>query len=403
MKKTIIFCSLCVAGLSTTTAADAPGSAIATMIRDGEASVALRYRVEAVNQDNTLRDARAGTLRTRVTLQSAALNGVDALLEMDNILVAGPGRYDSFMQNRYRGRYSVIADPAGTNVNQARLAYTVDEQQRIELGRQRINHGNQRFVGGVGWRQNEQTYDAVRYQYQDDGLSLDYAWLWNVNRVFDGRGTSDQAVNFRSNSHVAHAQVALAGGTASAWMQVLDFSNAPAQSRRTAGLGYQRDFSGVALDLAWARQSAHGNNPERLSVDYRRAELSTLAALTGPLRLRAGYEVLGSDSGATAFSTPLATLHAWQGFADLFLNTPDNGIRDFYLGAAARHDALSLALTWHDYRADHGSSRYGREWNLAATWRLSEHINAEAKMARYQRTDFAVDTDKFWLTVNMAF
>jgi hypothetical protein len=32
----------------------------------------------------------------------------------------------------------------------------------LTLGRQRINLDDQRFVGSVGWRQNEQTFDAVR-------------------------------------------------------------------------------------------------------------------------------------------------------------------------------------------------------------------------------------------------
>jgi hypothetical protein len=31
------------------------------------------------------------------------------------------------------------------------------------LGRQRILPEDQRYVGGVGWRQNEQTYDGVSF------------------------------------------------------------------------------------------------------------------------------------------------------------------------------------------------------------------------------------------------
>ena len=52
-------------------------------------------------------------------------------------------------------------------------------------------HGSERFVGGVGWRQNEQTYDGFRATYKGvPGLVLDYAYVDNVNRVFgpdDGR------------------------------------------------------------------------------------------------------------------------------------------------------------------------------------------------------------------------
>ena len=41
--------------------------------------------------------------------------------------------------------------------------------------------------------------------------------------------------------------------------------------------------------------------------------------------LTAGYEELGSDGGVAAFQTPLATLHAFNGWADLFLTTPGDG------------------------------------------------------------------------------
>ena len=47
-------------------------------------------------------------------------------------------------------------------------------------------------------------------------------------------------------------------------------------------------------------------------------------------RIGGGYEVLGADDGAalTSFQTPLATLHKFQGWADKFLTTPPNGIRE---------------------------------------------------------------------------
>ena len=43
---------------------------------------------------------------------------------------------------------------------------------------------------------------------------------------------------------------------------------------------------------------------------------------------RSGYELLGSDGVTVAFSTPLATLHAFEGWADKFLATPAAGITD---------------------------------------------------------------------------
>ena len=40
----------------------------------------------------------------------------------------------------------------------------------------------------------------------------------------------------------------------------------------------------------------------------------------------AGLETLGSDDGAYGFQTPLATKHAFNGWADKFLKTPNDGL-----------------------------------------------------------------------------
>ena len=42
-----------------------------------------------------------------------------------------------------------------------------------------------------------------------------------------------------------------------------------------------------------------------------------------------GIEYL-EGNGTIGFSTPLATLHKFQGFADVFLTTPASGITDAY-------------------------------------------------------------------------
>ena len=55
----------------------------------------------------------------------------------------------------------VVADPTGTDVNQALILYRGIDSTLIRAGRQRINLDNQRFVGAVGWRQNDQTYDGI--------------------------------------------------------------------------------------------------------------------------------------------------------------------------------------------------------------------------------------------------
>ena len=57
-------------------------------------------------------------------------------------------------------------------------------------------------------------------------------------------------------------------------------------------------------------------------------------AVVGIYDFGVGWEVLGGDDSTVlneAFQTPLATLHAFQGWADVFLSTPAAGIDDKYL------------------------------------------------------------------------
>ena len=45
---------------------------------------------------------------------------------------------------------------------------------------------------------------------------------------------------------------------------------------------------------------------------------------------RVGWERLSGSEREGQFQTPLATLHAFNGWADKFLSTPVNGIEDLY-------------------------------------------------------------------------
>src|SRR5690606_40934454 len=70
----------------------------------------------------------------------------------------------------------------------------------------------------------------------------------------------------------------------------------------------------------YAGQRDLAGNPWRLDSRYVLAELGY--GLAGGTVLKAGYESLGGGEGEgnRAFQTPLATRHAFQGWADVFLD-----------------------------------------------------------------------------------
>ena len=390
--------ALCI-GLSVPVDAQTLTDDVGAMISAGTTHLALRYRLETVEQDNLLKDATASTLRTRLSFQSAIANRFSFALEADSIMTVGADNYDSFALDRQRGNYSVIADPVGTEINVAALRYALDEDSSLSAGRQRLNHATQRFLGSVGWRQNEQTMDALSYHRSAGSLNVDYSYIWNVNRIFGGSKPSAQASDLDSNSHALNISTAKDWGTVSAFLYALDFDNARGASSISYGGSYTGKVSGLNLFASYARQSDYGDNPISYDADYFVVEGS---GKVGSLSLLLGYENLGSDAGNVAFSTPLATLHKFQGFADSFLNTPANGIEDIYFSASSSLNALSLSTSLHRYNASEGGQHYGNEWDVVAGYKINAHISVEAKVALYSSKDFGVDTDKFWLSVNMA-
>jgi hypothetical protein len=369
-------------------------------VSEGTVNFSMRFRHETVDQDNALADAAASTVLTRMTLQSAPVSGFSGVFEVDNVSTFASDSYDSFVLDEYRGTHSIIADPVGTEVNQAYLQYQASEGFKARLGMQRIVHAAQRFIGGVAWRQNEQTFDAFTASYADDAFSLDYSYVWNVNRIFNTSKPSAQLGDLDSDSHFLLASTKGEWGTLSGFVYALDFSAAGALSSMTAGLSYTGTLGPASILASFATQNDFANNP----VDYSANYINLEAGLpVGPARVIAGVEILGSDSGIKSFTTPLATLHKWQGWTDLFLGTPASGIEDRYLTVSGNIGKVGVAATYHDFQAEFGSADYGGEWDLIANFAINEMVSTQLKYATYDSDGYAVDTDKFWFMVNVVF
>ena len=400
--------SLAIAGTTLSHAAFAEES-FSNLFSEAKPIFDARYRYEHVDQDNALKHANAQTMRTRVGVQSGKWYGLSALIEADNVSRIGDASYNETRNGQ--SEYSVVADPDGSEINQALLRYDHKYGAAV-LGRQRINLDNQRFVGGVAWRQNEQTYDGMLGQLKPlQGLTLSYAYIDNINTVFGpGNGRYDSAANpanIEGHSHLLNAQYILMPElTATAYQYRLGLDNltAGSQSSKTTGLRLNGAIAGISYVLEYAQQSEYADNPLDLDSDYYLAELGYTVQ---GVALKAGYEVLGGDAGPgnRAFQTPLATKHAFQGWADIFLLTPAGGVKDAYAGISAPLFGGTLQAWYHDFRAEEGSSQYGEEINLSYAHPIPgvKGMVGLVKYASYDADDFAVDTDKAWLQVQYSY
>jgi hypothetical protein len=367
----------------------------------------LRHRIEVVDQDGLPEDAFASTLRIRAGFRLGEWKGFSLQVEGEAVARIGPEDYNDTVNGKIA--FPVVADPSSVQLNQAFLRWRPHEAVELAAGRRAVNLDNQRWIGSVDWRQNDQTLDLAQITLRPaKGVTVDYFNAWRVDRIFGQ--DSPQGV-FR-DTDINAVRVAHAGspvGTVSAYGYWLDLPSAPASSSRTLGVrlvGEQTVGTGIRVLYAaeFARQSDLGANPARFDLDYLLLEPGLAV---GGWTVKAGLERL-EGNGTAALQTPLATLHAFNGWADKFLVTPPGGLRDLYgeigykfSGGALK--GLQLRAIAHDFGATKTDLAYGQELNLLAVYPIRKNLTLLAKFAHYDADRFAVDTTKGWLSLQYSF
>jgi hypothetical protein len=372
---------------------------ISTMLSNGKTDLSFRYRFEHVDQKGINKAANASTLKTRLSYQSAAYNGFGFRVEMDDVSVVGNENYNSVVNGKTD--YPIVADPDGTDVNQAFVSYNNESLSSV-LGRQQIKHSGQRFLSSTPWRQNSQTFDAISVSLPSNTMfTVNYSYISKVNRVFGPDGNAAQLATWDSNSHAFIASLTPSTQhTVSVFIYDFDFEDVAANSSTTFGVEYTGTIGLVSLAASYATQSDNANNPTKYSADYMSAVLSFNLA---PVELSLGYELLGSDDSVAVFKTPLATFHKFQGWSNQLAATPTTGVEDIYVKVKHKIGAADLDLIYHQFNSDKGSLNYGSEINAAVTYPINKNVSTQLTYAAYDAKDFGTDTDKIWLTMNLKF
>jgi len=402
--KTVHAAFLAVVLVFTTGAAGAgEPSSLADAIAQGKISLNARLRYENVQQTNLL-DAGAATLRTRLGVTTAPYAGWQLAAEVENIVAHDGDAYNQAGLNAAAARRAVVADPETTELNQLWAAFTTGKTTGT-LGRQKLVLDQARFVGDVGWRQNQQTFDA--FVLADKSLArttLTYAYLDQVNRVFSRRHAQGR---FDSQSHLFNAShAALPTATVAAYAYLLDFKNSAANSCATYGVSLagtrpvDRNLK-FTYRAEFATQTDYGSSTLDYSSRYHGLEAG-LAAKPGTVSV--GQELLGSDHNV-GFKTPLATLHAFNGWADLFLTTPAGGLRDTYLKATATLP-MGIAFTgfYHWFETHKGGINLGTETDLMFSRKFGKLATVTTKLADFRRESSNIaNVRKVWLQVDFAY
>lgn len=376
----------------------------------GQITFNLRYRYEYVDQDG-LNTTSGDPIRLRLGYLTPKFAGFQAFAEFEGNTPVFEDDYNDTTNGKTE--YSVIADPSEGELNQGWLSYENIPDTILKVGRQRILLDKQRFIGPVGWRQMEQTYDAVNlFNTSIGGLTVNATYIWNV------RSISSKDVNMQSpllNLTYTFKDI----GSLTGYGYWLDYDDPDdsgpfeyAFSTQTYGLrfdgktGVGADDLKVLYTAEYASQSDYQDNPEDYSADYYHFTGGLLAPNSGSMLTnltgKVGYEVLGADSGVS-FKTPLGTNHAFNGWADMFLTAPPEGLRDLYGSLSVSIAGVKVDLIYHDFEADVGDSDYGNEFDVMLTKKFGSHYILQAAYANYDADEYKTDTEKFWLQFTVAY
>ncbi len=376
----------------------------------GQITFDLRYRYEYVDQDG-LDSAKGDPIRLRLGYLTPKYAGFQAFAEFEGSTPVFTDDYNDTTNGKTN--YAVIADPSEAELNQGWLSYVSIPDTTLKAGRQRIVLDNQRFIGAVGWRQLEQTFDSVNiFNTSIGNLSANASFIWNVKDI------KSNDVNMQSpllNLKYTFNDVGSLTGYGY-WLDYKDPDDSGpfnyAFSTQTLGLRFDgetlvaEDTLKLLYTFEYANQSDYQDNPEDYSADY----YHLIGGLTYPnkesvlsnITVKFGFEVLGSDSDVP-FITPLGTNHAFNGWADQFLNVPSGGLKDLYGIASCSIAKVKLDLIYHDFQSDEGSSSYGDEIDLMLTKKFGSNYTIVAKYANYMADEYKTDTQKIWIQLTIAY
>ena len=362
-------------------------------------TIDIRARYEFADVEG-LDSSNAFTFRERLGLKTQEWNGFLAFVEgeftqaaVDDYNGGAPGVDPAVAGN------TVIADPESNELNQAYLQYSGFDSV-VKAGRQRIIYDNAAFIGNVGWRQNEQTYDAASLVNTSiPGLTINYAYVNQVNRIFgsdaDGFfGELEGNLQFVNASYTGVEDFTFVGYT-----YLMDFKGLDVLDNATFG-GYVKTKQ-VGLDL-YGELAFQTNAGVSNDVDSNYAHL-IVAKTHDTQTFTAGFEYL-----AQGFRTPLATLHAFNGYADVFLLQrtfgDTGGLNDYYLSHSfPLFCGIKMTNTVHAFGDNDVSATRGWEIDSVLAKKFDEHFTAISKLAYFHSDSSLPTTTRFSVELTYTF
>ncbi len=334
--------------------------------------------------------ARAASLLLRATWDAQWNDILSSHLQVDNVSRAFKNDHSDGVD--LNGK-PIIPDAGGADLNQAYVGMDFDSVH-LKLGRQKINWDDQRFIGGNGFWQNEQTFDAALATVKFlSNSQFSYAYIGNVNRIFGDRAdkyldSNDQGYGNPSverspsllGDHKHHTHIAQLAFNEWDYSQIvaygyhMDNLTMPSASNNTLGANYTFTYKWDSIKYRLKIESALQKQPESNSNAMLPYYLLDANVGVNRIEFSARYEVLGHKDDVN-FITPLGSAHDFQGASNEIQNYMKWGVKDASLGISVRATPFKIEAQYHQFFAHTTSDYLAQELDFTFSYRPSrKHV-----------------------------
>lgn len=388
---------------------------IGDAITDGKFSGNLRLRWENVNQEGKSKVADAITLRSLIGYETKPFHGYSINTQIYGVSPFADDYNDAKKGDPIHSRkvYPVIADPEDYDFHQIYIQWA-NATNTLKLGRQSLILDNWRFVGDVRFRQNWAVFNGL--SFENNSLSKMTITLAHFEQVKQVTTTIEDA-----DIEIANVKYAVTPTTnISGYGYFIDWNGRKLEtaSTQTNGIrldGSQKlnDFWKVLYTAEYAKQDAYKRGSDKIDSYYYRVGAGTGY---GDWFVRVDQEKLSTNSDRVAFQTPLGTNHLFQGWADVFLHTPNEGIEDTIIIAGGKYMGATIRTEYHRINSDcnfakvggGSGNQYGTEFDLSVSYSFTKQLTGSVEYASFTENDAYKgapknDIQKIWVTAMYMF
>jgi hypothetical protein len=385
-------------------------SSFSNAITGGKFSGNLRLRWENVDQEGKSKVADAVTLRSLIGYETKPFHGFSV-----NTQIYGVSPFNDDYNDKKKGdeitsrkAYPVVADPEDYDFHQLYLQWA-NASNTVKLGRQGMILDNWRYIGDVRFRQNWAVFNGL--SFVNSSLPKTTISLAHYEQVKDVTTKIHDA-----NIEVANVKYALTPTTSIiGYDYFIDWNGRTEAAKSNQTYGVRLDGSAkindqwkVLYTAEYAQQDDYKDGSDLIDNDYYRVGAGVGYS---DWFVRLDQEKLSGNSDGKAFQTPLGTNHLFQGWADVFLSTPNEGIEDMMLIAGGKFMGATIKTEYHWIDSDRNfdkvgggsGNQYGNEFDLGVYYPFTKQLTGSVEYANFKEDDaykgaHKSDIQKIWVT-----